>query len=200
MRNKSKSNFQTWLLENRIRVFLWAFLITIPTALILLAYVGTYSNNKKIYFDETKTKDTIIVKNFETLDSSKYLDFSIEWEELQYPQLINGEYLYGNYVFYISYKTKLNYNITSVKVTPLLNTNWVNTKSLGSEIDITNSTRRMQIPYNHVLPKKPLLFVTVNEPDLYLKVDLKIDFGQTKSEITIYVKHSLKNENPNMIY
>lgn len=192
--------FQTWFLHNRIRIFIWAFVTIIPLTLILVSYIGAYSNNKKVHFDEKIDKDTIFVKDFEDSDDIKYLEFDILWDELYRPKLIDGSYEQGSYVFYISYTPKLNYNITSVKVTPLLSTDWVNTLSLGKELTVTNVSRRMQVPYNHVLPKKPLLFVKVNEPSLYLKVDLEVNFGQTNTNITIYVKHSLKDLNPNTIH
>ena len=43
---KKKQTFWTWLHQNRIRAFLWAFLIIIPVSLVLIAYVGSYTQQE----------------------------------------------------------------------------------------------------------------------------------------------------------
>jgi len=200
-KTNKKQNFWTWLHENRIRVFLWAFLTVIPVSLILLAYVGTYVNNSKVHFDQTVTAETEYIKDFVSPSDISSIEMFIEWEQLRHPDYVefNDTYSNGYYRFNVWYESKLHYKINSVYVTPVLQTDWINLRSIGQPINIYTSPRGMHIDFNHVLPRNPLLFVNVEEPNLYLMVNINMTFAGTTSEQIVYVKFDLRNLNPNLV-
>lgn len=200
-KSKKKQTFWTWLHQNRIRVFLWAFLIIIPVALVLIAYVGSYTHNKKVHFDQQETAETEFIKDFLSPDDIKSLELFIEWDQLSNPSYdeFSDQFYGGYYRFNISYQSKLNYQINSVQVTPVLQTDWINLRSVGQTTSIYPSNYVIHVDFNHELPKTPLLFVTVNEPNLYLKMVINMTFGGTTSEQTVYVKYDLSNVNPNLV-
>ncbi len=200
-KNHKKQTFWTWLHQNRIRVFLWAFLIIVPISLVLIAYVGSYTHNRKVHFDQTETAETEYITQFKSIDEISSLDLFIEWDQLRYPDYDQtNDLLYnGYYRFNLWYEAKLNYQINSVVVTPVLQTDWIQMRSIGQATPIYQYNRGMHVDFNYNLPTKPLLFVNVKEPNLYLKVMINMTFGGTTSEQTIYVKFDMSDLNPNLV-
>ena len=135
-KNKKKQTFWTWLHENRIRVFLWAFLIIVPLTLVLVSYVGSYTRHSKVHFDEKVTSETVVVNKFEDPSSLKPLNLIISWEVLRHPDYVESSdaYYNGYYQFNIRYQPKPNYQINSVYITPVLQTDWINIRSLGQSM------------------------------------------------------------------
>jgi len=200
-KTKKKQTFWTWLHQNRIRVFLWAFLTIIPISLILIAYVGSYTHNKKVHFDQTETAETEFIRDFVSPDEITSLELFSEWDQLRYPDYDENsdQYFNGYYRFNIWYQPKLNYQINSVNVTPVLQTDWINYRSLGQLTTIYPTYRGMHVDFNYNLPTSPLLLVNVKEPNLYMKVIINITVAGTQSEQTVYVKYDLSNINPNLV-
>ncbi len=198
---KKKQTFWTWLHQNRIRAFLWAFLIIIPVSLVLIAYVGSYTHNKKVHFDQTETLETEYIKDFMSVDEISSLNLFIEWDQLRNPDYdsTNEQFYNGYYRFNVWYQPKLNYQINSVKIIPVLQTDWINLRSIGQERLIYPMNQGIHVDFNYELPRTPLLFVSVKEPNLYLKIIINMTFAGTTSEQTVYVKYDLSNVNPNLV-
>ena len=198
---KKKQTFWTWLHQNRIRAFLWAFLIIIPVSLVLIAYVGSYTHNKKVHFDQTETPETEYIKDFMSVDEISSLNLFIEWDQLRNPDYdsTNEQFYNGYYRFNVWYQPKLNYQINSVKIIPVLQTDWITLRSIGQERLIYPMNQGIHVDFNYELPRTPLLFVSVKEPNLYLKIIINMTFAGTTSEQTVYVKYDLSNVNPNLV-
>ena len=198
---KKKQTFWTWLHQNRIRAFLWAFLIIIPVSLVLIAYVGSYTHNKKVHFDQTETPESEYIKDFMSVDEISSLNLFIEWDQLRNPDYdsTNEQFYNGYYRFNVWYQPKLNYQINSVKIIPVLQTDWINLRSIGQERLIYPMNQGIHVDFNYELPRTPLLFVSVKEPNLYLKIIINMTFAGTTSEQTVYVKYDLSNVNPNLV-
>lgn len=200
-KNNKKDNIWTWIHKNRFRVFVWSFAIIIPMTLILLAYVGTYLNHQKVHFDRELTANTEFVKDFIRPDESPYLNLFLTWEQLRYPNYDEGtdQYYNGYYLFNIWYEPKLNYQINSISVTPMLKTDWMDYRSLGGETPIYTTSRMLQVSFDYMLPQSPLWFVTVDAPNLYLRVDINMTLAGTSTVQTSYVKYDLSKMNPNNV-
>ena len=59
-----KQTFWSWLHRYRLKVVILAFVILLPLALVFTAYVGSYTANRKVYFDSDMTEETEIIKDF----------------------------------------------------------------------------------------------------------------------------------------
>jgi hypothetical protein len=55
------------------------------------------------------------------------------------------------------------------------------------------------VPFNYELPVKPLWFVTVTDPVLYLKVTYTFNSAGSQLEKTAYVKLVLEDLNPTRV-
>ena len=200
-KNKKKQTFWTWLHQNRILVFVWSFVIIIPISLALIAYIGSYTHNRKVHFDQTETAETEYIKDFMSIDEIPYIDLIIDWDQLRYPDYdeITDQFYGGYYRFNISYAPKLNYQINSVTITPVLQTDWINLKSISQPTTIFPFSYVMHLEFNYELPRTPLLFVTVREPNLYMKVDINMTVAGATTQQTLYVKYDLSDINPNLV-
>ena len=99
----------------------------------------------------------------------------------------------------MSYTPNTNYSVSSVKVTPVLKTDWKDMKSIGIQRPLSYNNTSFSVDFNFDLPKSPLLFVTIVDPNLYLKVEYVYKTaGQDVTEIE-YVKFSLKDLNPKTV-
>lgn len=199
--NKSKKKrILSWIHKNRIKLGIWLFLIILPITLVITAYVGSYTTNKSVYFDSEITEESIIVRDFIDADELKGISISIEWDAFKKPtENAEGELADGYYRFIMSYSPKSNYDIGSVKITPVLQTDWKSYRSVGIQRNLSTNDASFSIDYNYELPKSPLLFVTIEDPNLYLKVEYTYTVvGQDVTEIE-YVKFSLKDLNPNIV-
>lgn len=186
--------------KNRIKIALSMFFILIPIVLVLIAYIGTYTNQKKIHFDQTATEETVYIKKFVNPDELDALSLNLTWYELRHPVAdVNGDLSGGTYTFDIFYTAKDNYDIVSVSVTPVLKTPWTNLRSIGSLTSVYTSSRRMTIPFNYNLPVTPLWFVDVTDPILYLKVDYTFSSAGSQVQKTGYVRLVLEDLNPTRV-
>lgn len=192
--------FLSFIHRNRVKIGIWLFLIILPITLVVTAYVGSYITNKSVYFENEITEESVKIKDFVDADELKALSINIEWDALRKPtEGEDGDYQDGYYRFVMSYTPDSNYQISSVKIIPVLQTDWKNYRSVGIQRYLSNNNISFSIDFNFELPKSPLLFVTIEDPNLYLKVEYTYNTaGQDVTE-TEYVKYSLKGLNPNTV-
>lgn len=186
--------------KNRIKIALSLFFVLLPIILVLIAYVGTYTNQKKVHFDPAVTEETEYIKKFVNPDELDAITLDITWYELRHPVLDdNGELTGGSYTFDIFYTAKENYDVVSVSVTPVLKTEWTDLRGIGSLTTLYTSSRRVSVPFNFDLPVKPLWFIEVTDPILYLKVDYTFSSAGSQVQKTGYVRLVLEDLNPTRV-
>lgn len=189
-----------WIHNHRIKVGVWLFLVILPISLIITAYVGSYTSNKSVYFEQEITEESEKIRNFVAADELKAITLDIEWDALKKPVKNNdGILVQGYYRFDVRYFANGNFDIVSVKITPVLKTDWKNLSSVGVERPISTNFTTFAIDFNYELPITPLLFVKVEEPNLYLKVEYTYtSAGQDVTEVE-YVKFPLEDLNPDIV-
>lgn len=194
---EKKVTFWTWLHRNRIKVAVLAFLIILPIALVLTAYIGSYTANRKVTFDDTITEESEYIKDFLNPDEIDAFEMTIVWNELKHPVGTVDEegFENGYYEFLITYAAQENFTVKNVTIVPVLQTDWTNLRAVGTPVSLTN-TATVTVLFNHDLPVKPLLFVTVSEPHLYLMVQYTLTTGGQDVSFIEYVQFSLKDINP----
>lgn len=197
---QTKPSFWKWFHKNRIKVALYTFLIVVPITLILTAYIGAYTNNNKVHFDVEVTEETTYVKDFISNDDIDALLIHIEWIALKSPEENEEGVLFnGYYDFNIRYEAKEGYSINNVAVTPVLQTPWTNIRSMGTQQNLTTNNRLFRVIFNFELPVNPLWFVTVDEANLYLKVDYTFTSAGSPITKTVYVMYPLEDVSPKPI-
>ncbi|AUD64900.1 hypothetical protein BK011_04125 [Tenericutes bacterium MZ-XQ] len=189
-----------WIHNHRIKVGVWLFLVILPISLIITAYVGSYTSNKSVYFEQEITEESEKIRNFVSADELKAITLDIEWDALKKPVENNdGILVQGYYRFDVRYFANGNFDIVNVKITPVLKTDWKNLSSVGVERPISTNFTTFAIDFNYDLPITPLLFVKVEEPNLYLKVEYTYtSAGQDVTEVE-YVKFPLEDLNPDIV-
>lgn len=186
--------------KNRIKIALSMFFVLLPIILVFIAYIGTFTNQKKVHFDPAVTEETVFITKFVDPDELDALTLDITWYELRHPVLDdNDELTNGSYTFDIFYTAKENYDVISVSVTPVLKTEWTDLRGMGSLTTLYTSSRRVSIPFNYELPVKPLWFIEVTDPILYLKVDYTFSSAGSQVQKTGYVRLVLENLNPSRV-
>jgi hypothetical protein len=187
--------------ENRIKIALSTFVVMIPIALILTVYIGAYANNKRIHFDQVATPNTTYVNRFVDPDGIDALSLNITWYELKKPvEDDQGNLSGGYYKFQIFYTAKENYQVLNVQITPVLQTDWTDMRAISSNtFTILTSSRDFVVGFDYRLPVKPLWFVEVTDPNLYLKVDYTFASANNQVTKTAYVVLPLKDLNPTRV-
>ena len=182
----------------RVKIGLIAFLVAIPLALLLVAFIGPYTSNKRVYFDEEQTD---VQTKFVDLDDLEELTLAIAWTTLVNPRFDDEGTVttHGAYRFDIAYESKGSYNLTSVAITPVLRTDWFPYNEIGSKTQITQIEKSVSVPFDETFPMRRLLFVEVNEPNLYLKVEYTYTLLEQTIAKTAYIKYSLKGLNPTYV-
>lgn len=198
-----KPTFWTWLHRNRLKIVTLSFIVILPLALVFTAYIGSYTANRKVYFDQEITEETEMIKGFMTLDEIDAFSLNVIWNELKHPTTLpDSDELSGGYFkFHVSYETKENYTVKNVSVIPVLQTDWKDIRYIGNSWTIktteqTSSSDFKSVSFNHELPFSPLLFVTVSEPNLYMKISYTVTSGGNDVTHIDYVRFSLKGLNP----
>ncbi len=195
-----KPTFWAWIHLNRIKIALILFLVVVPFTLALIIYTGTYANGQRVHFDAEVTESTTYIKDFVEPDEIDALELSIQWTELKHPtEDETGTLTGGYYRFNILYTAKTNYEIISVSATPVLKTPWTDQQVIGTRSTVTTTNRAFTILYNEDLPLRPLWFVTVNEPNLYLKVEYTFITASNQVTKTVYVAFPLHDLNPDKV-
>lgn len=200
-----KFNFWLWLHQNRIKVALLSFLVIVPIALILTAYIGAYTNNNKVHFDSEVTDSTVFIKDFTDIDEIDAFELSIVWQELRNPVAItsgiNEDPILtgGYYKFNMFYTPKENYTVNSVNVTAVLKTPWTDVRYISAPAPLATTVRSVQVNFNHELPLRPLWFVEVTDPILYLKLEYTFTAAGNPLTKTVYIAFPLEDLNPNVV-
>jgi len=198
-----KLNFWSWFHLNRIKLVVLSFLVIIPLTLILTAYIGAYTNNQKVHFDNEISETTVYIKDFTNINDIDAFNLSIVWQELKNPIEVEvvGETMLtdGFYKFNMFYAPKTNYTVNSVNVTAVLKTPWTNVRYIATPAPLSTTVRSVQVNFNHELPLRPLWFVEVSDPILYLKLDYTFMAAGTQLSKTVYVAFPLENLNPNVV-
>lgn len=196
-----RKNFWRWIHNNRLLIVLVTFLVVVPLSLIVTAYVGTYIGSQKFYFAEEWTDDVERIRDFDAPDSISAFDLSIEWTKLALPtEDEEGNLTGGYYQFLIRYDADDNFDVQSVRITTLLQTDWARMRSLGSSFTLNDGVdEATDIAFNHELPTRPLWFVNVTEPTLYLKVEYTILSAGNPVEKLSYIEYSLEDINPPVV-
>ncbi len=195
---KPKTSFWAWLHLNRLKIVIIAFLVLVPLSLIFTAYIGSYTANRVVNFDTEITADTVYVKHFLEYDDIDAFSLNIVWTDLKHPHLDanSNELVGGYYIFDIYYEPNESFVVKSVTITPVLQTDWKDLKSIGASTNLLIIPTAVLVRFNYNLPVNPLLFVQVNEPHLYLKVDYVLSTSGTDVSFTKYVEYSLRDINP----
>ena len=202
-KTQTKHTFWGWVHQNRLKVVTLMFLVLTPIALVMIAYIGSYSANRQFHFDPEVTEETVFLKakDFLEIDETRPLTLTIEWLELRHPIENEDESLSGGYYrFNIGYEIEEGYAISQVRVTTLLQTDWVRMRALGPVAQtIATSGTPITLQFNYRLPVRPLWFVTVEEPTLYLQVSYTQTIADIPTQREIYIRYPLKDMNPNVV-
>lgn len=180
--------------QKKLKAMGWLFVIIIPLILTGFTYVDTYFKSQKVTFDETSTN----IKNFVSFDELVDIELVIDWVNYDTPVMgSNGELINGSYMFHISYINDSTQPVYNVYVLPVLQTDWADIKEMGELKPISaTSVTSFEIDFNHKLPIKPLYFVSVDEPVLYLKVTYQIEVSGSLVTKTKYVEYRLTDDFP----
>jgi len=199
MKNKNNQplTFWQWLHKYRAKIGLLAFVIAIPLSLVLLAYLGPYYSNKQVHFD---SEHTDVQRQFVGYNDLDELTINIVWQVLKEPVYENVDdetpTTDGQYSFNISYTAKGAYTISSVSVIPVLHTDWFPYYSIGTQYTLSTTNRLIPVVWNELFPMRKLIFVEVNEPNLYLKVTYSYLVASETVTKTAYIEYVLKDLNP----
>jgi hypothetical protein len=194
-----KKNKIMWFHTHRLRILVITAVTVISLTLILLAYLGTYLTYNKVIFDEETNEK---ISTFESLGDLEQITLDFEWTTLKYPTFNDDDSVEatGYYQFKFSYDAKNTYNVSSVELTPVLQTHWINYRELGSMVSLSEGTyKNVLITYNYELPVRRLIFINVETPFLYLKVDVTYEVGSTSVTNIQYVKLNLEDYNPDAV-
>ena len=197
---KKRPSIFTWIHKNRVKLGIWLFFIVLPIALVVTAYVGSYTSNKSVYFDQEITEESEKIRHFVDADELTAITLDIEWDALKRPTLTDYDELDGGYYrFNMKYTANPNFQIETVRITPVLKTDWKNFTSVGVSRVLSTNMISFAIDFNFDLPHTPLLFVSIEEPNLYIKVETTYQTaGQTVVDVE-YVKFPLSDINPKIV-
>ena len=197
--NPSKHSKLLWFHKNRIKILLWTVLTILPLTLVLLAYIGTYNTYSKVLFVEESGE---YIKSFDTIENIDLIDLDFNWDTLKIPTFDDeGEVAStGYYQFKLTYSKVSSYDVTSVNITPVLQTNWLDYSTKGTTTKLTEgSNTSLLIPFNYELPVRTLLFIQVTDPILYMKVELNYTSAGAPVNKVYYVKIDLHDINPDQV-
>ncbi len=182
----------------RAKIGLLAFLIIIPISLVLIAYLGPYFSNKSVNFSSETAETQDIQRRFIGLNDLDEMLLTVEWTDLVKPQFSEDNEVTtpGYYRFLLTYEAKDNYDISTVSITPVLHPDWFPVYFVGTTRQMYSTSLTFQVTYNEVMPLHKLLFVTVEQPNLYLKIEYSYISGEETINQVAYVKYSLEGLYP----
>jgi hypothetical protein len=194
---KSKLIKQQKKANDYIRLLGWILVIIVPTILIINTYISTYRESLKVTFDIEVTPNSVYVEEFILSSELQTIDLVVDWIEFKRPNQSNsGELSDGSYTFHISYTVKPGISVSQVMVTPVLQTKWASIREVGASQLIGSSAVEYKIDFNHLMPQRPLYFIKVDEPILYLKISLVQQIGSNQIPHTYYVIYDLTHQYP----
>jgi hypothetical protein len=194
---KMKLNKTKKQANDYIRIFGWIMVVIIPLFLITGTYIKTYQESLKVSFDSEATSESLYIQDFLIVDDIQTIELMISWIEFKRPTLdTNGDLMGGSYTFHISYVAEPGISVSQVVVTPVLQTKWASIREVGVTQMIGSSATEFKLDFNYSMPQRPLYFVQINEPILYLRISLVQHIGATQFPHTYYVIYDLTNEYP----
>jgi len=214
-----KKSFWSWIHRYRLKIVLLSFIIVVPIALILTIYIGSFANNSKVHFDQTETAETVYIKDFIRINPEKLdvgddfyyiidqideVKIYLRWDQLILPvkNSETGNLENGAYKFKAYYTQNSGFVVSSFNVTPVLQTGWTDIRSIGSQVSIQNSipaNANININFNYRMPVTPLLFVKIESPILYLKVNYAVQVSGQPTAKTVYLQFDLDQINPRSV-
>lgn len=220
---QGKLGFWRWVHKYRLKIVGVSFIVIVPLVLLTTIYVGSYTNNRKIHFDQQKTEQTVVISKYRkvnpedlTLNSNFYyeindinnhLDLFIRWNEYHIPYLnsTTGNLDFGRYRFHMYYNANENVTINFVNVTPLLQTDWTPIRSLGTAIPIQTTsvaqlTYNFDVSFNYRMPVRPLPLVRVDGPLLYLRITYQVLLDGVTENKRAYIQFDLNNAFPRQVF
>jgi hypothetical protein len=191
----------SWIHVNRLKIVLFAFFVILPIAFVTTLYVATYTTYKKVHFDVEVGPDSVFIKDFIDIDEIEEFDLFFSWTELRNPKLstVSNELEGGYYKFQMYYTQNTGYQISSLKVTPVLQTMWTDIRAVGNPVVLITSPKNVQVNFNHELPVSPLWFVTVTDPILYLKLEYTYTTASTPINKIVYISFNLSDLTPDKV-
>jgi hypothetical protein len=209
-KHEPRSSFGAWLLKYRLLIIIITFVVVIPIAFVAALYIGDYIKYKDVDFSLPNAQEKEIVSTF--LDAKIKLEDETEHQVIVFEnddliiyikldEIVKQQYVDTNgfYKFYTRWESKRGNDISNVNVTFILQTQWINAKSspVTFPLNKTYPNAPREIIFNAKLPQSPLWFVTVERPDLYVKVTYDREIGLTGSEAQkVYFKSSLLGITP----
>lgn len=214
---QEKLGFWRWVHKYRLKIVALSFIVLVPLALLISVYVGSYTNNRKIYFDPEMTSETAVISSYRKVNPEKlevtdtyyyeiddvdnHFDLYILWEQLNKPYVNSetGDLDFGSYRFKMYYQANENITLNFVNITPLLQTDWTTIRSLGTATAVTSSTQSpstLVVNFNYRMPRNPLPLIKVESPHLYLKVTYQINEDSTTVDKVTYIQFDLSKANP----
>ncbi|MDR2822539.1 MAG: hypothetical protein LBV58_03200 [Acholeplasmatales bacterium] len=168
---------------------------------ILFIYLIPYTKNNKVFFEAESTPNTVYVTKFDKIDSNRDFKIDIVWDTLTIPKKDASDKLTGgSYKFSFTFEEKTSVHLQNFRVTPLLQTKWVEYRGLGSQLSLAQGiSSSSTINFNYTLPTSPLWFVRVDDPILYLKVEYNEAIAGIENTKTVYLSLSLKNLDPHSL-
>jgi hypothetical protein len=196
-----KIGFWSWVHLNRIKIAGFLFIAVLPVAFVITVYVGAYANNNRVHFDAEVTAQTTYVNKFVDLDELEAITLTLDWTELKNPQETTDPvgWTGGYYKFTLFYTAKETYTVGNVRVTPVLQTKWTDMRSMIPQQSLSTTVRSFQLDFNYDLPARPLWFVKVTDPMLYLKVDYTYQTPTGQINKTEYVSVDLAILSPDRV-
>jgi len=214
-----KKTFWSWIHQNRLKIVLMSFLVVVPITLFLTIYIGSFVNNNKVHFDQTISEETVYIKDFikvnpskldvdasfyYTIDQIDEFEFYIRWDSFTAPTVnsTTGDLENGNYKFKAFYKQNTGFVVSSLNVTPVLQTQWTDIRALGFSSAIQTSvpgSANININFNYRLPVTPLPFVKIESPMLYLRLNYVVQVSGSPITRTAYLQFDLNQINPRLV-
>jgi hypothetical protein len=154
-----------------------------------------------VHFDAEVTEQTTYVKAFVEADALEAITLTIDWTELKNPQETTDPvgWTGGYYKFTVFFTSKETYTVGNVRVTPVLQTKWADMRSMIAQQSLSTTARSFQIDFNYDLPTRPLWFVKVTDPMLYLKVEYTYQTPTGQINKTEYVRVDLSELSPDQV-
>lgn len=194
---KKRASFGSWISKNRIKVILFLFIVIVPLTFIVLTVSSKY---EKINFSQDGNSLTYSHKDFISLEKFTDLKVTINNDKVVLPKENDQQQLNsGYYQIVFGYKNESTIEIESVKATFIMQTPWKKYTSTPYESTYTSNRledEKIQISFNHLLPVKALLFLNVEAPILYIKLDVTTKTSLGSMMNTYLVKQDLSIYSP----
>lgn len=188
---KNKQSLGSKIMQYRKIILLALFFIILPVFLVIGIYSGTKANGEKVRFSEEK-----VLKSKKFDDISNFNEFHLTLTYTEISTLFDAENTdekIGNtYTFTILYEEYL-HHIENVTVTAVLVAPWSTYQEVKAPLVLTEGrTHTISVDFKKEVPYKPLWFVEIEHPILYLEVSYMLNgFEQIR-----HLKYDLALGNP----